>query len=119
MGLDAWSYWAEIGQGFIGAVRLLTTGDPETWATIRQSLVISVSATLASMVLGVPLGAWLAGTKFPGRGVGLMFLLGRRDKFCSTNILDRLPGEHSTASDAHGSLSRSSFGCCSSSMAFS
>jgi tungstate transport system permease protein len=65
----AWAYWAEIGQGFTGAVQLLATGDPETWGIVRQSLLISVSATLASAVLGVPLGAWLAYAKFPGRGV--------------------------------------------------
>jgi len=69
MGPDAWSYWAEMGQGFIGAIRLLATGDPETWVIIRQSLVISISATLASMILGVPIGAWLANARFPGRGV--------------------------------------------------
>jgi tungstate transport system permease protein len=71
VGPDTWSYWAEIGEGFIGAARLLVTGDPETWAVIRQSLLISVSATLASMVLGVPLGAWLATARFRGRGVVL------------------------------------------------
>ena len=71
MGPEAWSYWAEIGQGFIGAIRLLVTGDPETWAIIRQSLLISVSATLASMALGVPIGAWLANARFVGRGVVL------------------------------------------------
>ena len=49
MGPEAWSYWAEIGQGFIGAIRLLVTGDPETWVIIRQSLLISISATLASV----------------------------------------------------------------------
>jgi tungstate transport system permease protein len=69
MGPDAWSYWAEIGQGFVGAIRLLVTGDPETWVIIRQSLLISVSATLASMVLGVPIGTWLANARFAGRGV--------------------------------------------------
>src|SRR5882672_7067234 len=65
----AWAYWAEIGQGFADAVLLLVTGDPETWGIIRQSLLISVSATLASMALGVPLGVWLAHAKFRGRGV--------------------------------------------------
>src|SRR5215210_8176779 len=69
MEAGSWDYWAEIGQGFIGAIRLLVTGDPETWAIIRQSLLISVSATVASMALGVPLGAWIANAKFPGRGV--------------------------------------------------
>ena len=36
---------------------------------IRQSLIISLSATIASTVLGVPIGAFLANAKFPGRGV--------------------------------------------------
>ena len=69
MGPGVWDYWAEIGNGFIDAVALLVTGDPETWAIIRQSLLISVSAALAGMVLGVPIGAWLAYASFRGRGV--------------------------------------------------
>src|SRR6266481_1387851 len=71
MSPGSWDYWAEIGQGFVDAFLLLVTGAPETWAIIRQSLLISISATLASMVLGVPLGAWLAQARFPGRGVVL------------------------------------------------
>lgn len=66
---SAWDYWGELGAGFVGAVALLVTGDPETWAIIRQSLLISISATLASMVLGVPIGAWLAYASFRGRGI--------------------------------------------------
>lgn len=54
MGTDSWDYWAEIGQGLVGAVLLLVTGDPETWLIIRQSLYISISATLASM--GIEIG---------------------------------------------------------------
>jgi tungstate transport system permease protein len=65
----AWDYWGEIGRGLAGAVVLLATGDPETWGIIRQSLLISLSATFASMALGVPIGAWLAHARFPGRGV--------------------------------------------------
>lgn len=64
-----WDYWAELGQGFVDAVLLLATGDRETWGIIRQSMLISVSATLAAMAVGVPLGAWLAHARFPGRGV--------------------------------------------------
>jgi tungstate transport system permease protein len=71
MGSSPWNYWAELGDGLIGAVLLLVTGDPETWAIIRQSILISVSATLASMLLGVPIGAWLAYASFRGRGVVL------------------------------------------------
>ena len=69
MASDAWSYWGEIGQGFIGALQLLVTGDVETWTIIRQSLFISLTATFASMMLGVPLGVWLAHARFRGRGV--------------------------------------------------
>src|SRR5215470_6560354 len=69
MGADAWSYWAEIGQGFVDAVLLLVTGDPETWGIIRQSLYISVSAASLSKVFGVPAGFWIAYSRFRGRGL--------------------------------------------------
>jgi len=64
-----WEYWSELGTGLIDAVALLVTGDPETWSIVRQSLLISVSATLASMLVGVPFGAWLAFASFRGRNV--------------------------------------------------
>ena len=69
MGTGSWDYWAEIGQGLVDAVLLLVTGDPETWIIIRQSLLISVSATLASMAVGVPIGLWITYARFPGRVV--------------------------------------------------
>ena len=69
MGAGSWDYWAEIGQGLTDAVLLLVSGDPETWAIIRQSLLISVSATLGSMAVGVPIGAWVANARFRGRGI--------------------------------------------------
>ena len=69
MGAGSWDYWSEIGQGFADAVSLLVSGDPETWGIIRQSLFISVSATLASMLLGVPVGFWIAYSRFLGRSV--------------------------------------------------
>lgn len=69
MASDSWDYWAEIGQGFVDAVLLLVTGDTETWTIIRQSLLISISATIMSTTIGVPLGAWIAYSRFPGRGV--------------------------------------------------
>lgn len=69
MSSTEWHYWAEIGRGFVDAVHLLVTGDLETWAIIRQSLLISLCATLASMAIGVPLGAVLANTRFRGRAL--------------------------------------------------
>src|SRR5215510_14681103 len=63
-----WDYWSELGAGFAGALVLLFTGDQETWSVIRQSLFISTSATLISLVMGVPLGAWIALVQFRGKG---------------------------------------------------
>jgi tungstate transport system permease protein len=64
-----WEYWSELGSGFIDAILLLVTGDPETWVIIRQSLFISITATLASIIPGVPIGAWVAVSSFPGRNL--------------------------------------------------
>ena len=71
METGSWDYWAEIGQGFVDAVSLLVTGDPDTWGIVRQSLLISLSATIVSMVFGVPLGFWIAYSRFPGRSLFL------------------------------------------------
>jgi len=69
MASPEWGYWTEFGQGLISACLLLVTGDPETWSVIRQSLLISLSATLLSFLLGIPLGAWVALASFRGRGL--------------------------------------------------
>ena len=63
----SWEYWIDLRDGLTGAAELLFTGDAETWTVIRQSLLISVSATMISLVIGVPIGAWLALSSFPGR----------------------------------------------------
>lgn len=68
-----WEYWNELGTGFVAALTLLATGDPDTWNIIRQSLLISGSASLAAMAVGVPTGVWLAHASFRGRGVVLAF----------------------------------------------
>src|SRR5215510_11829231 len=46
---------------------LLLSGDPEVWRITILSLQISLSATLISLLLGVPLGTFLALRQFPGR----------------------------------------------------
>ncbi|HYF94385.1 MAG TPA: ABC transporter permease [Symbiobacteriaceae bacterium] len=56
-----------IWQGIKEAVRLLFTGDPETWSITFLTLRVSGLATLISVALGVPLGVLLALTRFPGR----------------------------------------------------
>ncbi len=67
MASSNWDYWSELGTGFIDAVLLLVTGDAETWVIIRQSLFISITATVASFIPGVPIGAWIAVSTFRGR----------------------------------------------------
>ena len=52
-----------IKQGFW----LLLAGDPEVWRITLLSLQISISATLLSLLLGIPAGTFLALTQFPGR----------------------------------------------------
>jgi tungstate transport system permease protein len=57
-----------IWEGILQAVRLLAGGDPEVWRVTALSLQVSGTATLLSLLVGVPLGAALALTQFPGRG---------------------------------------------------
>ncbi len=57
--------WDGIRQAFL----LLFTGDPEIWAITWLSLKISGSATLLSLLLGIPIGIFLALTQFPGRSI--------------------------------------------------
>ncbi len=46
---------------------LLLSGDPEVWRITFLSLQISLSATLMSLLIGIPLGTFLALNRFPGR----------------------------------------------------
>ncbi len=58
-------------RGFVEALRLLLEGDPEVWAIVARSLRISGLATLLSVLLGLPLGTWLALRHPRGRRVWL------------------------------------------------
>ncbi len=58
-------------RGFVEALRLLFEGDPEVWAIVARSLRISGLATLLSVLLGLPLGTWLALRHPRGRRVWL------------------------------------------------
>lgn len=53
------------------ALRLLLTGDEETWEIIGRSLRISLTATALALLLGLPVGAALAFGRFPGRRFAL------------------------------------------------
>jgi tungstate transport system permease protein len=53
--------------GIKQAFWLLLSGDPEVWRITFLSLQVSLSATLMSLVIGVPFGVFLALKEFPGR----------------------------------------------------
>ena len=58
-----------IWDGIRQAFWLLLAQDPEIWAITWLSLKISGSATLLSLLLGIPIGIFLALTLFPGRSI--------------------------------------------------
>ncbi len=51
----------------VQAVRLIASGDPEVLRVTALSLQVSLTATGLSLLVGVPLGTWLALARFPGR----------------------------------------------------
>ena len=60
-----------VWQGAKQAVMLLVRGDPEVLRITMLSLLVSGTATLLSLLVGIPLGTALALTRFPGRGIAI------------------------------------------------
>jgi tungstate transport system permease protein len=58
-----------IWQGALKAIELIFTFDAEVWAITWLSIKISGSATLISLLLGIPIGIALALAHFPGRSL--------------------------------------------------
>jgi tungstate transport system permease protein len=56
------------------ALQLLLTGDPALLAIVRLSLAVSLSAVACAAFLGIPLGALIALTRFPGRGAVIVIV---------------------------------------------
>jgi len=56
-----------IWQGIVEASRLLVTGDAQVLTIVGLSLRVSLTATLASLILGVPMGIALGLSSFRGR----------------------------------------------------
>jgi len=54
-------------QGIKEAIRLLLSGDPEVFSIVLLSLRVSLTATLTSLILGVPAGMALGLSRFRGR----------------------------------------------------
>jgi tungstate transport system permease protein len=60
--------------GDASALNLLLSGDPELFAIVELSLLVSLAAVLFAALIGVPLGALLALTRFPGREAAIVLL---------------------------------------------
>jgi tungstate transport system permease protein len=56
-----------IWDGLIKAFHMLITGDPEIYKITVLTIKVSGTATLISIVLGIPIGVFLALSVFPGR----------------------------------------------------
>jgi tungstate transport system permease protein len=59
---------------FYSAWQLVISGDAQLWAIISRSLAVSGMATLLGFAIGAALGAWLAVSRFAGRGALLALL---------------------------------------------
>jgi tungstate transport system permease protein len=58
------------------AISLILSGDAKLFAIVALSLEVSLSATALAALLGLPLGALVALTKFPGRNALIVLLNG-------------------------------------------
>ena len=58
----------------VSALQLLLTADPALLAIVRLSLLVSFSAVILGALIGVPLGAGVALTRFAGREVVIVVL---------------------------------------------
>ncbi len=60
------------GEG--SALQLVLSGDPGLFAIVQLSLEVSLCAVLLAAAIGMPIGAALALTRFPGREVSIVLL---------------------------------------------
>ena len=60
----------------MGALELVFSGDAKLFGIVALSLFVTLSATVAACVVGLPLGALVALTRFPGRNALIVFLNG-------------------------------------------
>jgi tungstate transport system permease protein len=60
--------------GDVSALHLVLTGNPELFAIVGLSLVVSLSAVAVSALIGVPIGAFIALSRFSGRETVIVVL---------------------------------------------
>lgn len=59
-----------------GALELILRADPTLVGIVRLSVLVTLGATLVAAAVGLPLGALVALTRFPGRGAVIVLLNG-------------------------------------------
>lgn len=62
--------WNGIKEAFL----LIINGDPDIWAITWLTIKVSGAATLISLLIGLPIGTWLALRRFTGRGCLFSFI---------------------------------------------
>jgi tungstate transport system permease protein len=60
--------------GDVSALQLLLSADPALMAIVRLSLAVSLAAVVCAALVGLPLGAVIALTRFPGRDAAIVIL---------------------------------------------
>jgi len=60
--------------GEMSALQMVLTGDPGLYAIVRLSLLVSLTAVLLAALIGIPLGALIALTRFRGRDAAIVVL---------------------------------------------
>ncbi len=58
----------------VSALHLVFSGDAALFNIVRLSLIVSLSAVALAALIGIPFGAWIALTKFPGRQAVIVML---------------------------------------------
>lgn len=58
------------------ALSLILSGDPTLYGIVRLSLLVTLSATMLAALIGLPFGALVALTRFPGRNALIVALNG-------------------------------------------
>ncbi len=56
-----------IAEGFQKALHLIFSGNAEVYSIARLSLLVSLFSTGAAMLIGIPLGGWIAVKNFPSK----------------------------------------------------
>lgn len=66
----------DVSSAFASAFALIIGLDPQFMQVVGLSLRVTLTAVLLAALIGVPLGAWLASSRFPGRSAVIVLING-------------------------------------------